>query len=90
VGGVGGAIVGGTLGGLSDPDREYVYAYVRRNRLEPERVQGDVAVGVTLPGAIHLHAIEGRPAAAAYSYAYLNGHPVLIETRSRKVVQIIE
>mgnify|MGYP003333503196 CR=1 FL=1 len=88
VGGIGGAIVGGTLGGLSEPDRRYVVTYVQRNPRSSVRME-NVAVGASLPRNVRIYRIEGRPS-IRYSYAYVNGRPVIVEPSSRRVVQIIE
>jgi hypothetical protein len=90
VGGVGGAIVGGTLGSMAEPDRDYVVTYAREHRHNSVRMDGDVAVGTVVPRAVQVYRIEGRPAVRDYSYAYINGRPVILEPSTRKVVQVIE
>ena len=90
VGGVGGAIVGGTAGALSDPDREYVTTYVRKNKHDSVKYDGDLAVGTVLPSGTRFYKVEGRPSVEHYSYAWINGRSVLVEPSSRRVMYVIE
>ncbi|MEJ0046175.1 MAG: DUF1236 domain-containing protein [Rhodospirillales bacterium] len=47
------------------------------------------AVGVVLPGSIEMYPLPATvtlPEAARYNYSIINGHPVIVERTTRKVV----
>ncbi len=99
VGGPVGAVVGGAAGlvggamvgsGLSSDDRVYVRHYVVEHRPPSVTYQDDVRVGEALPEQVTEYPIEGRPELREYRYAVVNDRTVLVEPRSRKVIEVIE
>jgi hypothetical protein len=94
-----GAIVGGTIGAaagtvggiLGVEERPRFGEYVIREHRPSFGYRGDVRVGVPLPGDVTLYAVPReyhvRP---GYRYAIVNDRPVIVEPRSRQIVEIIE
>jgi phage tail tape-measure protein len=88
VGGVTGAIVGGVLSG---PDQTRVRQYVVRERHPSVRVQEDVEVGAELPGTVRYYEIPADVGVnTTYRYTVVNDRAVLVDPRTRRVVQILE
>jgi hypothetical protein len=90
VGGPVGAVVGGTVGAAAGSAAEPpagVRTYVMREHVPSVAVQEEVVVGQPLPRTVQIRKI---PKYKDYSYAVVNNKRVIVEPRSRKVVQIIE
>jgi len=94
-----GAIVGGavgaatgTVGGiLGVDDRPRFREYVVRERRPSYRYEGDVRVGTVLPrSGVTFYAVPREYHAPGYRYAYVNDRPVIVEPRSRRIVEIID
>ena len=95
-----GAIVGGTVGAavgtvngiLGVDERPRFREYVVRERRPSYVYKEEVRVGTVLPEAgvtyydvpIEYHAAKG------YRYTVVNNRPVIVEPRSRRIVEIIE
>ena len=62
-----------------------IIAYVRRQRVTPVIVNGEVMIGAVLPGAAPLYDIPASP----YDYAYINGQAVLVEPVARRIVYVV-
>src|SRR5712672_1779358 len=92
---VGGAIgaATGTVGGiLGVEERPRFREYVIREHRPSFGYEGDVRVGAVLPPrGVTLYAVPReyhvRP---GYRYAIVNDRPVIVEPRSRRIVEIIE
>lgn len=92
---VGGAIgaATGTVGGiLGVEERPRFREYVVREHRPSFRYREDVRVGAVLPErGVRLYAVPReyhvRP---GYRYAIVNDQPVIVEPRSRRIVEIIE
>jgi Protein of unknown function (DUF1236) len=95
-----GAIVGGavgaatgTVGGiLGVEERPRFREYVIREHRPSLQYEGDVRIGAVLPPrGVTLYAVPReyhvRP---GYRYAVVNDRPVIVEPRSRRIVEIIE
>lgn len=84
-----GAVVGGILGGgagtVVDEIDPKVVTYVQSNPVEPVYLDGEVVVGAGLPEVVALYPVPD----SAYSYVYVNGVPVLVETPTRRIVRIV-
>ena len=89
VGGAAGAVVGATVGGLSSNDRVYVKHYVVEKQYPSMRMDEPVAVGEMMPAQVTYYQIEDRPELRRYRYAYVNDQVVVVEPRTRKVVEVI-
>lgn len=84
VGAVIGAVIGAGAGGAADPGPT-VTTYVRENPRDVIYVDGEVVVGAGLPETVILNEIPD----STYSYAYINGVPVIVERKERRIVQIV-
>jgi hypothetical protein len=92
---VGGAIgaATGTVGGiLGVDDRPRFREYVVRERRPSYRYNEDLRVGVVLPesGVTYYDVPPEYRTPAGYRYTIVNDRPVLIESRSRRIVEIID
>jgi hypothetical protein len=95
-----GAIVGGAVGaatgtvggilGVDDRPRFREYAVRRQHRSYAYRDR--LAVGVVLPetGVEYYDVPPEYHVRGGYRYTIVNDHPVLVEPRSRRIVEIIE
>ena len=95
-----GAIVGGTIGAatgtvggiLGVEERPRFREYVIREHHPSFRYRDEVRIGAVLPErGVTLYAVPReyhvRP---GYRYAIVNDRPVIVEPRSRRIVEIIE
>jgi hypothetical protein len=95
-----GAIVGGTIGAaagtvggiLGVEERPRFREYVIREHRPSFGYEGDVRVGAVLPPrGVTLYAVpRAYHARPGYRYAIVNDLPVIVEPRSRRIVEIIE
>lgn len=95
-----GAIVGGGLGAatgtvggiLGIEERPRFREYVIREQYPSFRYEGDVRVGTVLPPrGVALYAVPREyHVGPGYRYAIVNDRPVIVEPRSRRIVEIIE
>lgn len=90
VGGPVGAAVGaavGAVGGAATtaPTKKTVTTYVTQNPVAPTRMSENVTVGTVVPPTVELTPVPN----SAYSYIYVDGHPVLIRNKTRTVVRIL-
>ncbi len=93
-----GAVVGGAIGAATDggilgvEERPRFREYVIREHHPSFRYREDVRIGAVLPErGVTLYAVPReyhvRP---GYRYAVVNDRPVIVEPRSRRIVEIIE
>jgi Protein of unknown function (DUF1236) len=91
---VGGAVgaVTGTIGGiLGIDDRPRFHQYVVQQRHPSYRYREELRVGVVLPpDGVAYYDIPGEYHVQGYRYAYVNDHAVLVDPRTRQVVEIID
>jgi hypothetical protein len=91
---VGGALgaVAGTVGGiLGVEDRPRFRTYVVEQRVPSYRYDSDFIVGATLPQeGVTYYDVPADYHVTAYRYAYVNDHAVLVDPRTRRIVQIID
>ena len=95
-----GAIVGGavgaatgTVGGiLGVDDRPRFREHVVRERHPSYRYSGDLRVGVELPesGVTYYDVPAEYRARPGYVYTYVNERPVIVERRSRRIVEFVD
>lgn len=88
LGGPVGAAVGGALGaatGAASTPEGTVTTYVREHPADQVYLDGEVVVGATLPEVVPLNPVPD----STYSYAYVNGVPVLVDPAGRQVVYIV-
>ncbi|WP_245513791.1 DUF1236 domain-containing protein [Antarcticimicrobium luteum] len=83
-----GAVIGGMIGagaGNAAAVDETVVTYVRANPVEQVYLDGEVVVGAGLPENVTLVPVPD----SEFSYVYLNGVPVVVNSEERKVVYIV-
>ncbi len=90
VGGAAGLVGGAAVGSLSNDDRTYVRHYVTEHHQPSVKYEKEVRVGEALPGTVREYQFEGRPALKDYRYTVVNDRTVVIEPRTRKVIEVIE
>lgn len=87
VGGVGGAIVGG----LADDTRPRFREYVVREGRPSYTYREDLRVGAELPASgVQYYEVPDEYGVRDYRYTVVNNRTVLVDPRTRRVVQIIE
>jgi hypothetical protein len=91
---VGGAVgaVAGTVGGiLGVEDRPRFREYVVRERVPSYRYTNEFVVGAVLPeSGVTYYDIPADYHVTGYRYTYVNDHAVLVDPRTRRIVQIID
>jgi hypothetical protein len=95
-----GAIVGGAIGAatgtvdgvLGVDDRPRFREYVVRERRPSYQYREDLRVGAVLPqdGVSYYDVPAEYHPRPGYRYTYVNGHPVLVERRSGRIVEILD
>ena len=101
VGGPVGAAVGGAIGAVIGvtvaPPPSQIVTYVTAQPAPPAvTLQGNLVVGATLPSTVTLtpvpttvYAAPAGATAVVYSYAYVNGHRVIVDNNTRAIIQIV-
>lgn len=93
-----GAVVGGTVGAaagtvgaiLGVEDRPRFREYVVREHIPSYRYEGELRIGSVLPEqGVRYYEVPAEYHVTGYRYTYVNEHPVLVEPRTRRVVEII-
>jgi hypothetical protein len=91
---VGGALgaVAGTIGGiLGVDDRPRFRTYVIEQRVPSYRYDSEFRVGTVLPEeGVTYYEVPAEYHVSGYRYTYVNDHAVLVDPRTRQVVQIID
>ena len=91
VGGTVGGVVGGVEGILGVDERPRFRSYVVEQRRPSYHYQGDVRVGAVLPEAgVPYYEVPQEYGARGYRYTVINDRPVLVEPRTRRIVEVIE
>ncbi len=85
-----GAVIGGIIGikagvaAATPPEPQYI-TYVQSNPVDTVYLDGEVVVGAGIPEMVTLYPVPD----STYSYIYVNGLPVMVETPTREVVYIV-
>jgi hypothetical protein len=95
VGGPVGAVVGGVTGaiagGIADQNTPKFRQYVVQQNVPSYRYQEDVRVGAVLPSnGVTYYEVPSEYGATEYRYTVVNNTPVLVEPRSRRIIQVIQ
>ena len=91
VGGVLGGVVGGVNGVLGVDDRPRFRSYVVEQRRPSYQYREDVRIGAVLPEAgVTYYDVPPEYGVRDYRYTVVNGRTVLVEPRSRRIVEIVE
>lgn len=90
VGAVGGAAAGAIVGGIAADQRTEFRTYVREQRVTSVPYKEKVVVGATLPDSVVYREVPAKYGKTEYRYTVVNDQTVLVEPKTRKIVQIIE
>lgn len=91
IGGVLGGVAGGVAGLLGVDQRPRFRQYVVREGRPSYRYQEDVRVGAVLPSSgVQYYEVPQEYGVREYRYTVVNDRIVLVEPRTRRIVQIIE
>jgi hypothetical protein len=91
IGGVIGGVVGGVNGVLGVDDRPRFRSYVVEQHRASYQYSDDVRVGAVLPEAgVTYYDVPPEYGARDYRYTVVNGRTVLVEPRTRRIVDIVE
>lgn len=99
VGGPIGAVVGGTVGAatgtvggiLGVDTRPRFREYVVREHRPSYTYQGDIRVGTVLPSkGVTYYEVPAEYGPRGYRYTVVNNRPVIVESRSRRIVEVID
>ncbi len=90
VGAVGGAAAGAITGGIAADKRTEFRTYVHEQRVPSVRYSEQVVVGATLPDTVTYREVPTRFGKTEYRYTVVNDRTVLVEPRTRKIVQVID
>ena len=91
VGGTIGGVVGGVTGILGVDQRPRFHRYVVEQRRPSYRYQGDIRVGAELPEAgVTYYDVPQEYGVREYRYTVVNDRPVLVDPRTRRIVQVVE
>jgi hypothetical protein len=94
-----GAVVGGTLGAVAGTiggilgveDRPRFRTYVVEQRVPSYRYESEFRVGAVLPeSGVTYYDVPADYHVTGYRYTYVNDRPVLVDPRTRRIVQIID
>jgi hypothetical protein len=93
-----GAILGGALGaatgtveGILGEDRPRFREYAVRERRPSYRYEQDLRIGAVLPEqGITYYEVSPDYNARGYYYTYVNERPVLVDRRTRRIVEILD
>ncbi|MGA2291115.1 DUF1236 domain-containing protein [Bradyrhizobium sp.] len=91
VGGVIGGVVGGVDGVLGIDERPRFHRFVEERRPPSYRYDQEVRIGAVLPEAgVTYYDMPAEYSARDYRYTVVNGRTVLVDPRTRRIVEIIE
>ena len=87
VGGVGGAVVGGIAGDATPRFKTYVQAH----EVPSYTYREDVRVGAVLPeSGVTYREVPTEFGSHGYRYTVVNDRTVIVEPKTRKIIQVIE
>src|SRR3954447_2029145 len=91
VGGTIGGVVGGVSGILGVDQRPRFHRYVVEERRPSYRYDGDVRIGAVLPQAgVTYYEVPQEYGVREYRYTVVNDRPVLVDPRTRRIVEVVE
>jgi hypothetical protein len=91
VGGVIGGVVGGVNGVLGVDERPRFRSYVVEQRRPSYQYREDLRIGAVLPEeGVTYYDVPQEYGVREYRYTVVNGRTVLVEPRSRRIVEIVE
>jgi hypothetical protein len=91
VGGVIGGVVGGVAGVLGVDERPRFRNYVVEQRRPSYQYREDVRIGAALPDeGVTYYDVPPEYGVRDYRYTVVNGRTVLVDPRTRRIVEIVE
>jgi len=91
VGGVVGGVMGGVAGILGMDQRPRFRTYAVEQRRPSYQYSEDLRVGVVLPeSGVSYYEVPQEYGIQEYRYTVVNGRTVLVEPRTRRIVEILE
>jgi Protein of unknown function (DUF1236) len=91
VGGVIGGVVGGVNGILGVDDRPRFHTYVVERHIPSYEYRDDLRVGAELPGAgVTYYEAPPEYRLRDYRYTVVNGHTVLVDPSTHRIVDIVD
>jgi hypothetical protein len=91
VGGVVGGVTGGVAGLLGVDQRPRFREYVVQQRPSSYRYEGQVVVGAELPASgVTYYEVPAEYGIRDHRYTVVNDRPVLVDPRTRRIIQVIE
>ena len=91
VGGVIGGVVGGVTGVLGVDERPRFRSYVVEQRRPSYEYREDLRVGAVLPEeGVTYYDVPPEYGVREHRYTVVNGRTVLVEPRTRRVIEIVE
>ena len=77
--------------GIAADQRRNFRSYVVEEQTPSYPVPGEIRIGTTLPAiGVTYYDVPERFCATRYRYTIVNDHTVLVDPRTRKVVQVVE
>lgn len=91
VGGVVGAATGAAAGGIAEGERSRFRTYATGRRHSSYRYAEPVRVGTILPAeGVEYYDVPSDYGVSEYRYTIINEEPVIVEPRTRRIIQVIE
>ena len=91
VGAAVGATVGAVAGGIADDSRPRFRAYVTEQKTPSYRYTNEVRVGADLPeSGVTYYDVPREYGATSYKYTVVNDRTVLVDPKTRRVMQVID
>ena len=82
---------GPAVGIIPDDARPRFHRYIVEERVPSYSVDGPIAVGTVLPEAgVTYYDVPQEYGATNYRYTVVNDRPILVEPRTRRVMQVID
>lgn len=86
-----GAATGAAAGGLTGPNRARFRTYATGAHHRSYHYDGRLGVGAVLPEAgVEYYDVPAEYNVTGYRYTIVDDTPVLVEPRSRRVIEVIE
>src|SRR5271154_7247814 len=91
IGGTIGGVVGGVAGVLGVDQGPRFHSYVVEQHRPSYSYNGDVRVGADLPGdGVTYYDVPPEYGTTDYRYTVVNGHTVLVDTRTHRIIEIVD
>ena len=90
VGAAVGALGGAIIGGIAEDRTPQFKAYVVKEKVPSYAYRGDVVIGTELPATgVRFYEVPKEYGVTEYRYTVVNDRTVLVDPKTRKIVQII-